>query len=81
MLFFEPIYIFVFFPIVLIFFYFSSNKYDIKILLVIFSLLFYSYWNPSYLPLLLLFVFLNFFFGKIIVKNKKKKLTFFSYFN
>ena len=74
MLFFEPIYIFAFFPLVLIFFYFSNNKFDIKVLLIIFSLLFYSYWNLNYIFLLLLFVLSNFFFGKLLIKKKKKLL-------
>ena len=59
MLFFEPIYIFLFLPLIL-FFLFSKNKYDLKILLIISSLVFYSYWNINYVPLLLLFVFSNF---------------------
>lgn len=78
MLFFEPIYIFLFFPLVLIFFYFSENKYDLKILLIIFSLLFYSYWNIKYVPLLLLFVFSNFIFGKLLLKNSKKLILLFA---
>ena len=78
MLFFEPVYIFLFFPLVLIFFYFSENKYDLKILLIIFSLLFYSYWNIKYVPLLLLFVFSNFIFGKLLLKNSKKLILLFA---
>lgn len=76
MLFFEPNYIFVFLPLVLIFFYFSQKKYDLKILLIISSLVFYSYWNVSYIFLLLLFVFSNFIFGKFLIKNSKKFLLF-----
>ena len=72
MLFFEPIYIFLFLPLILFFFYFSKNKYDLKILLIISSLVFYSYWNINYVPLLLLFVFSNFIFGKLLLKNSKK---------
>ena len=76
MLFFEPVYIFLFFPLVLIFFYFSEKKYDLKILLIISSLFFYSYWNINYLLLLFVFVLSNFFFGKFLIRNSKKNILF-----
>lgn len=71
-------FIFLFFPLVLVV-YFLLGKYEKHTLanlsLVIFSLIFYAYWNVYFLPLLLISIITNFFIYKVIVffKNKDKK--------
>lgn len=73
-------FIFLFFPLVLVI-YFILGKYNkhrlANLSLVIFSLLFYAYWNISFLPLLLISITVNFFIYKGIVffKNKSEKLN------
>lgn len=79
-------FIFLFFPLVLCV-YFSLGKFDKHRLanfsLVIFSLIFYAYWDVSFLPLLLTSIVANYFIYKAIVffKNHndkfKSKLAFY----
>ena len=55
-------------------------KFDNKIILILASLFFYSWWNINYLPLIILSILINFFLGKKIKKsqNNKKKFLFIS---
>lgn len=46
-----------------------------KIFLVIASLVFYSYWNITYLPLILLSIFVNYGVGFSLVNHEKIKLS------
>lgn len=78
MLFYTPIYLFIFFPLVL-YFYYNNCKSDIfkKIFLIFSSLIFYSYWDINFLPLIIFSILMNYFFYKLIKKSiydKKKKL-------
>lgn len=69
-------YIFGFLPIVIIV-YFALNKrkciFAGKIWLVIASLVFYGWFNVKYVPLLLLYVLINFSICKLILKFSKEK--------
>jgi alginate O-acetyltransferase complex protein AlgI len=75
-LFHSNIFILYFFPLT-IFFFFVSNKIklDGKVILIIASLFFYSWWNINYLPLIILSILVNFFLGKKIQKSQNHKLT------
>ena len=81
MLFHSNIFILYFFPLTLLLFFASNKiKFDNKIILIIASLCFYSWWNINYLPLIILSILINFFLGKKIQKsqNNKKLFLFFS---
>lgn len=69
-------FIFLFLPIVFFgYFYLNRNKFIIagKVWLVISSLVFYSYWNIKYLPLLLISIAFNFSVGSILSAEKFQK--------
>ena len=72
-------FIFLFFPLVLAV-YFLLGKYEKHALanlsLIIFSLIFYAYWNISFLPLLLTSIIVNFsiYKGIVFFKNREEKL-------
>ena len=81
MLFHSNIFILYFFPLTLLLLFISSKmKFDNKIILILASLFFYSWWNINYLPLIILSILINFFLGKKIKKsqNNKKKFLFIS---
>ncbi|WP_404455695.1 MBOAT family protein [Virgibacillus necropolis] len=73
-------FIFVFLPFVFVG-YFLLNKIHMGaalLLLLLCSLVFYSWWNPIYLPLMLASLGANYFFGIMITKikpDKKKKVV------
>lgn len=67
MLFSDPVYIFLFLPLVVVIYFLLNwiNKYRISIFwLVASSFFFYGYWNPKYVPLLLISILTNFYIGK-----------------
>ena len=77
MLFHSNIFILYFFPLTLLLFFISNKiRFDSKIILILASLFFYSWWNINYLPLIILSILINFFLGKKIQKsqNNKKKI-------
>ena len=77
MLFHSNIFILYFFPLtLLLFFILNKIKFDSKILLILASLIFYSWWNINYLPLIVLSILINFFLGKKIQKSKDNKKFF-----
>lgn len=82
MLFNSYLFLFIFLPITYFsfrFFSYTHSKKAALISIVIFSMLFYMYWNPPYIFLLLLSVLYNFFLGKQINKNiKYRKLVFYT---
>ena len=81
MLFHSNIFILYFFPLTLLLLVFSNKiKFDGKIILILASLLFYSWWNINYLPLIILSILVNFYLGKKIQKaqNYKNLLLFIS---
>lgn len=70
-------FIFVFLPLALLAFYGLALRAEFKTalsVLVIFSLAFYAYWNPAYLPLLLLSIGFNFALGNTLYKHRNKTL-------
>jgi alginate O-acetyltransferase complex protein AlgI len=78
-LFHSNIFILYFFPLTLLLLFISSKiKFDNKIILILASLFFYSWWNINYLPLIILSIFINFFLGKKIQKSKNDKKLFLS---
>lgn len=76
MLFNSPIYIFLFLPIVLLG-YFALSRYRLtqaaKSWLVAASLLFYGYWNPAYLPLILASMLVNYGLGSVLGREQKQQ--------
>ena len=76
MLFYTPVYLFIFFPLVAYFYYsFGSSKLNRKIYLILFSLFFYSYWEIKFLPIIIFSIIINFFFYKLLVfSDINKKL-------
>ena len=77
MIFSSLIFIFIFLPIFLLVYYIVPFKYK-NIILLIFSLLFYSWGEPIYILLLLFSSFINYYGSNIIrkCKDKKRKLYF-----
>ena len=75
MLFSSLTFIFIFLPIILIIYYLSKDKFKNYILLI-FSLLFYSWGEPKYIILMILSIIFNYFFAILINKSEKniKKL-------
>ena len=71
MLFSSLTFIFIFLPIILIIYYLSKDKYKNYILLL-FSLIFYSWGEPKYIILMLLSIIVNYFFAIFIDKSDKK---------
>ena len=75
MLFNSYIYIFAFLPAVFFIYFFLVKKGWLlasKTLLVLASLFFYSWWNPVYLPLILISMFVNYGIGTTISNDKAK---------
>lgn len=76
MLFNSYIFIFAFYPITLLL-YFLGARYNKKIsmiILICMSLVFYGYFNPWYLLVILSSIILNFIISKLIYKRKSKAL-------
>lgn len=78
MLFYSISYLLYFLPISLIFFYYGKYlKIDRKIILILLSIFFYSWWNIYYLPVIIFSILINYFFYKKINSrniNKKRYL-------
>ena len=71
-------FLFLFLPITFIlYFYLLSQRLILgaKIFLVVASLFFYGYWNFSYVPLILLSIFVNYSVGLSLVNHEKIKLS------
>jgi alginate O-acetyltransferase complex protein AlgI len=77
MLFNSYIFIFIFLPITLMGYYIlgrgnENNGFYSKSWLVLASLIFYGYWNISYLPIMLSSIFVNYFIsGQLLTVNKQ----------
>jgi alginate O-acetyltransferase complex protein AlgI len=88
MLFNSYIYIFIFLPFVFLTYFYLIHRRLLsasKVFLVFTSLLFYSYWNMKYLPLILGSMLFNYTIGNILNENRnirinKKSVLFFSVF-
>ena len=79
MLFYSLPYLFLFLPITLVLFFTAGHfKIDRKIILIVASIFFYSWWNIYYLPIILFSIAVNYYFYKKLVTcqiNKKKILA------
>ena len=83
MLFYTLPYLIIFLPITIILFYVSKHlKIDSKIILILLSIFFYSWWNIYYLPIILFSIIINFYLSKKIIKKESnsKKILFFGIF-
>lgn len=80
MVFSSPIFIFLFFPVCLLFYLLASfckNTKVSNICLLIFSIIFYAYGSIDFLPILLISIVVNFFLSRYIDSNIEKRKTFF----
>ncbi|WP_323591499.1 MBOAT family O-acyltransferase [Aliarcobacter butzleri] len=71
-------FIFIFLPVMfVVYFYLNSKRLILgaKIWLVVGSLFFYSYWNVTYLPLILLSIFVNYGVGLSLVNHEKIRIS------
>lgn len=64
-------FIWIFLPILLFVYYISKEKYR-NIILLFFSLIFYSWGEPKYIVLMLISILVNYIFGRILNKCNKK---------
>jgi len=71
MLFASMTFLWIFLPVLLCIYYISKGKLR-NIILLIFSLIFYSWGEPKYVFLMLFSIFINYIFGLIIDKSHKK---------
>ena len=65
-------FLFIFLPILIGIYYLANEKYRNYVLLVA-SLIFYSWGEPKYIILMLVSIIVNYFFALMIGKQKKKK--------
>ncbi|WP_419875836.1 MBOAT family O-acyltransferase [Candidatus Pristimantibacillus sp. PTI5] len=75
MLFNSPQFIFIFLPLVFGGYFFLgsiTNPYAARAWLASCSLFFYGWWNPRYLPLILISMVINFLIGKYLISHKTK---------
>ena len=73
MIFSSVLFIYYFLPLLLLIYFIVPNKFK-NVVLLIFSLLFYFLGEPKYIVVLLLSCILNYIFGKLVYKEKKRKL-------
>ena len=72
MLFNSPVFIFAFLPIIFFVYFWLNHKRlseAAKAFLVVASLFFYGWWNPAYLPLILVSMVFNFTIGSYLSRN------------
>ena len=72
MVFSSLMFIFVFLPLFLLCYFVSKKRKTRNIILLIFSLLFYSYGEPIYILLMLLSIVVNYFLAKLFDNNKRR---------
>ncbi len=70
MVFSSLVFLFVFLPVILILYYISSNKYK-NYLLLIASLFFYAWGEPTYVVIMILSIIVNYICGLLVEENKK----------
>ncbi len=73
MIFSSVLFIYYFLPLLLLIYFIVPSKFK-NLVLLIFSLLFYFLGEPKYIVVLLLSCVLNYIFGKLVYKGKKRKL-------
>ena len=78
MLFYSQVYLFAFLPIVLFLFYFNKFiKIDHRYVLIFCSIIFYSWWNIYYLPLIIFSITINYYFCKTLITFEQNKFLLF----
>lgn len=71
MLFYTAPYLFFFLPAaLLLFFYAKYLKIDRRIIFILLSIFFYSWWNIYYLPVILFSIAINYYFCKKLISSK-----------
>lgn len=65
-------FIFIFLPLTCSSYFTAAKKINPAVILIIASIIFYSAWNWHYLPLLLVSVLINYFFGLKIENSSRK---------
>ena len=86
MLFHSPVFLFLFLPIVLVLYYYTSkySKSAYEYILIIAGIFFYAWWNVYLSPIIIISIIINFYFGNLIKdnlqKNFKRKILIFSIF-
>ena len=86
MLFHSPLFLFLFLPIVLVLYYYTSkySKFAYEYILIISGIFFYAWWNIFLSPIIIISIISNFYFGNLIKnssqKNFKKKILIISIF-
>lgn len=80
MLFNSGIFLFGFLPVAL-FGFFALGLLDLRksavVWLTLTSLVFYGWWNPGYLPLLIVSVVINFWIGRLLARDRSRRLLIF----
>lgn len=71
MVFSSMIFLWLFLPLILFFYFIVKDKYK-NIVLLIFSLLFYAWGEPKYILLMILSILINYFLGLLLNKYRKK---------
>jgi len=85
-LFHNPVFLFLFLPIVLVLYYYTSkySKSAYEYILIIAGIFFYAWWNVYLSPIIIISIIINFYFGNLIKdnlqKNFKRKILIFSIF-
>lgn len=74
MLFSSPVFLFLFLPMVLLLYFTIGRKFS-NLILIIASLIFYFWGEPSFIYILLIIIFINYFFGLLIQKYLKKTIA------
>lgn len=69
MVFSSPLFLFLFLPIVLVLHFFIKVEYRNFLLLVV-SLLFYSWGEPQFVVLMIISVIMNYFYGLLVAKYR-----------
>ena len=74
MLFHSPVFLFLFLPIVLVLYYYTSkySKFAYEYILIISGIFFYAWWNIFLSPIIIVSIISNFYFGNLI-KNSSQK--------
>ena len=86
MLFHNPVFLFLFLPVVLILYYYASkfSKFAYEYFLILAGFFFYAWWNIYLSPIIIISIIVNFYFGNLIKKtfekNFRKKILIFSIF-
>ncbi len=68
-------FLYYFLPLVLLFYFFTPEKYR-NIILLVASLFFYFYGEPRYLWVLIFSIVFNYYYGRFLEKRKKKRPLF-----